>query len=190
MLDAYFSHVGSHRTVKYLHWNMRDINYGFAAIEHRYRVLGGDPVVIADDRKFDLARILIGIYGVGYIGHPRLQNLILINNIKPRDMLNGEQEAHAFENRNFVALHQSTLRKVDILANIAGRAHDRSLRTNTSRWEMHGGKLRTFVNWLADLKPLQLAATIGGAGALIYSLWEWGWPWLSRILASVKAAIR
>jgi len=29
MLDAYFQHIGSHRGMKYLHWNMRDINYGF-----------------------------------------------------------------------------------------------------------------------------------------------------------------
>jgi hypothetical protein len=26
--------AGSHKGMKYIHWNMRDINYGFAAIEH------------------------------------------------------------------------------------------------------------------------------------------------------------
>jgi hypothetical protein len=41
MLDELYSHVGSHKGMKYLHWNMRDINYGFAAIDHRYKVLGG-----------------------------------------------------------------------------------------------------------------------------------------------------
>jgi hypothetical protein len=41
MLDEFYSHVGSHRGMKYLHWNMRDINYGFAAIDHRYKVFGG-----------------------------------------------------------------------------------------------------------------------------------------------------
>ena len=56
--------------MKYMHWNMRDINYGFPAIEHRYRVLGGNPVIIDDDKKLDLARLLIDIYGVGYAGHP------------------------------------------------------------------------------------------------------------------------
>lgn len=35
MLDAYYQHVGGHRGMKYVHWNMRDINYGFAAIDHR-----------------------------------------------------------------------------------------------------------------------------------------------------------
>ena len=55
MLDRFYTHVGSHRGMKYIHWNMRDINYGFPAIEHRHRVLGGDPVIIDDDKKIDLA---------------------------------------------------------------------------------------------------------------------------------------
>lgn len=87
MLDAFFQHVGSHRGMKYLHWNMRDINYGFAAIEHRHRVLGGVPVIIEDDKKSDLARLLIDIYGVGYIGHPRLETLLAKNSITSRDFL-------------------------------------------------------------------------------------------------------
>jgi hypothetical protein len=184
MLNAYFAHLSSHRTAKYLHWNMRDINYGFAAIEHRYQVLKGEiSIAISDNQKYDLARLLIDIYGVEYIGHHRLERLMEKNGISPRDFLNGLQEAEAFEKRNFVGLHQSTLRKVDVIANIAGRVHDRVLRTNTSWWKMHGGRVRTFVNWLADLKFLQLGATIGGVGALIYSIWEWGWPLLSHLTA-------
>ena len=72
-----------------------------------------------------LARLLIDIYGVGYAGHPRLEKLLEINKIKPRDFMTGSQEADAFEQQNFVGLHQSTLRKVDIIANILSRAQDR-----------------------------------------------------------------
>jgi hypothetical protein len=118
--------------MKYLHWNMRDINYGFSAIEHRYRVLGGDPFLVEDQNKCDLARLLIDIYGVDYIGHPRLEALLAKNNIQALDFLTGAQEAEVFEKRQFVRLHQSTLRKVDVIATIAGRAHDRRLRTNTT----------------------------------------------------------
>lgn len=161
MLDAFFVHIGSHRGVKYLHWNMRDINYGFAAIEHRYRVLGGSPTfLIPDENKFDLARLLIDIYGVGYTGHPRLTTLLDKNKIEPRDFLNGASEAEAFEQGNFVGLHQSTLRKVDMIANVAGRARDRSLITNTTWWQMHGGRLRTFVNFAAESRTFQLVAGI------------------------------
>lgn len=170
MLDSYYQHIGAHRGMKYLHWNMRDINYGFAAIDHRYQVLGGTPVVIEDARKFDLARILIDIYGVAYIGHPRLEKLIEKNNIQPRDMMTGAEEAQAFIERNYVGLHQSTLRKVDVLANIAERAHNKQLRANTTRWEMHGGRLRTAVDWLTENKLIAFLMAVVGVGLGLYAL--------------------
>ena len=173
MLDAFYGHVGGHRGMRYLHWNMRDINYGFAAIEHQFRVLHGDPVVVDDDRKIDLARVLIDIYGVAYIGHPRLENLLAKNSIRPRDFLTGPQEAEAFENRNFVGLHQSTLRKVDVIANIAERAHERHLKTNTSWWSMHGGRLRSVSNWILENKTIAFIASVAsiiGLGIAVYAL--------------------
>jgi len=160
MLDAFFEHVGSHRGMKYIHWNMRDINYGFAAIEHRYRVLKGEPKIIDDDRKFDLARLLIDIFGPGYTGHPRLETLLAQNHITPLNFLSGKQEAEAFENRNYVGLHQSTLSKVDVISNIFGRTSDRQLKTTTTWWEMNGGKLRGVVQWLADNKVLALVLAL------------------------------
>src|SRR5690606_37556762 len=54
MLSAFFAHIGSHRGMKYLHWSMRDVNFGFQAIEHRFRVLGEEPYVVDDSQKFDL----------------------------------------------------------------------------------------------------------------------------------------
>jgi hypothetical protein len=170
MLDDFFEHIRNYRGMKYLHWNMRDINYGFAAIEHRYRVLGGDPFLIDDKNKFDLARLLINIYGVSYIGHPRLENLLYKDNIQPLDFLTGAQEAQAFDNRDFVRLHQSTLRKVDVLANIAGRAHDRRLKTNTTWWEMHGGRIRTLGNWIIEHKVIAFAASVASVAGFIVTL--------------------
>lgn len=167
MLDAYSRHIGGHRGMKYLHWNMRDINYGFAAIEHRHRVLGGEPYIIQDENKFDLSRLLIDIYGVAYTSHPRLATILERNHIQPRDFLNGASEAEAFVQKNYVGLHQSTLRKVDMLANIAGRAFDRSLKTNTTWWEMHGGRFRTFVNWAAESRTFQLVAGLASIVGLV-----------------------
>jgi hypothetical protein len=172
MLDAFYKHVGSHLGMKYLHWNMRDINYGFAAIEHRYRVLKGDPVIVEDEKKIDLARLLIDIYGVGYIGHPRLEKLLAKNSIKPRDFLTGEQEAKAFEDRKFVELRQSTLRKVDVIANIAERAHDRHLKTNTTWWQMHGGRARSVIEWLAENKLIAFIASLASIVGLVVAVYS------------------
>lgn len=169
-LDEFFEHVGTHRGVQFLHWNMRDINYGFAALEHRHRVLGGRPVSIEDQNKFDLARLLIDIYGAGYIGHPRLSKLLEKNNIRPLDFLNGAEEALAFENRNFVGLHQSTLRKVDVISDIAGRAHDRSLHVNTTWWEMHGGRARSVADWVLDHKGITFFASLASIVGLFLAL--------------------
>ncbi|GAB0057962.1 hypothetical protein SIID45300_02296 [Candidatus Magnetaquicoccaceae bacterium FCR-1] len=160
MLDRYFEFVSSHQKFTWMHWNMRDVNYGFAAIEHRYRVLGGNPTQIAEERKFDLARALVDLYGDGYIGHPHLESLIRKNHISDKDFLPGKEEAAAFNAKQFVKLHQSTLRKVDTLANIFDRSLNNSLETNSSWMEQNGYSLgviseRIKEHWLISL----LAAT-------------------------------
>jgi hypothetical protein len=162
MLKAFYEHVGKHQGFKYIHWNMRDANYGFAAIDHRYRVLRGNPVVIDDNKKFDLARILIDIYGPGYTGHPRLETLLKQNHITPPNFLSGAGEAAAFDGKNFVGLHQSTLSKVDVINNIFQRAHDRQLKTHTTWWEMRGGTVRAILGWIADNKVIALILAIAG----------------------------
>lgn len=153
MLQDFYSHLKGFQQMQFLHWNMRDSNYGFQAIEHRFGVLTGksDELYVVEDRnKTDLARLLIDIYGIRYTGHPRLETLLDKNEISRLDFLTGAEEAKAFEDKEFVALHQSTLRKVDVIANIAGRAYDRNLKTSTSWWEMHGGGITQFYNWITD----------------------------------------
>lgn len=97
-------------------------------------MLGRHPFEIKDETKLDLSRLLISIYGVRYAGHPRLESIMKHNKITHQDFLVGKAEAEAWENREFVKLHQSTLRKVDVMANIAGRAHNRTLVTQ-SPWQ-------------------------------------------------------
>jgi hypothetical protein len=148
MLEEFYDFIERHKEHRWLHWNMRDISFGFAALEHRFRVRGGQPTIIPDHLKFDLARILIDIYGIGYTAHPRLTTLLKLNQIVPLNFMTGAEEAAAFDNLNYVGLHQSTLRKVDVIANIAGRAHDRNLKTNTSWWDLHGGPVKGVIDWL------------------------------------------
>ena len=161
MLQNFYGHLRNFQQTQYLHWNMRDLNYGFQAIEHRFRVLANnsdEPYVVEDNKKMDLARLLIDIYGIRYIGHPRLETLLEKNSISRLGFLTGAEEAKAFEDKEFVALHQSTLRKVDVIANIAERAHDRSLKTNTSWWDMRGGGIIQFLKWLVE-NPLSVFVT-------------------------------
>jgi len=170
MLDEFFEFIKTHQNYTWLHWNMRDINYGFQAIEHRYRVLSGAPLEIPESQKFDLSRELISIYGVRYTGHPRLESLVEKNKITARDFLAGAAEAEAFEKKEFVKLHQSTLRKADILANIAHRAADNSLITNARWHERFGMHPAILIEWLKEHWVYSLL----GLFALVFSLAR-GW---------------
>lgn len=170
MLDEFFEFIKTHQNYTWLHWNMRDINYGFQAIEHRYRVLGGIPLEVSESQKFDLSRELISIYGVRYTGHPRLETLIEKNKITARDFLLGAAEADAFEKKEFVKLHQSTLRKADILANIAYRAADDSLITNARWHERYGLHPAILLEWIKEHWFYSLLGLL----AMIFSLTR-GW---------------
>lgn len=138
MLDEYFEYIKAHQNFKWIHWNMRDINYGFKAIEHRYEVLGGNPTTIADSNKIDLARLFIQCYGVNYIDHPRMEKLLSYNNIKAKDYLKGADEAAAFSAKEYVKLHQSTLRKVDVFADLLNRAIQQNLKVKSKWYEIYG----------------------------------------------------
>lgn len=172
MLDRFFDFVRSRQHYSWVHWNMRDVNYGFAAIEHRYRVLTGEPIMIPEDRKFDLARALADLYGVWYIGHPRLESIIKKNNITDKDFLSGAQEAEAFDKREFVRLHQSTLRKVDTLANLFERASNKGLKTNSTWAEQYGFKPVVLAELIKENRLVSLLVIGGGVLTFVVRIFD------------------
>jgi hypothetical protein len=173
MLKEFFEYAKTHLRSQWLHWNMRDNNFGFAALEHRAQALGTTSVEIPEENRHDLARMLIAMYGVGYIGHPRLEKLIEKNMIAARDFLVGADEAKAFENREYVKLHQSTLRKVDVLANIAERAENGALKTNATWWEIHGGTFGAVLEWLREHWLVSAISVVGTVAAAVYKVLPW-----------------
>lgn len=138
MLSQYFEFVQKHERYKWIHWNMRDSNYGFYAIENRYMVLGGQPVIISDDKKIDLARNLINCFGQGYIENPHMEKLVDKNSMTKLGFLTGKEEATAFENKQYIRLRNSTLRKVDLFYNIIISASEGQLLTNAKWKDIYG----------------------------------------------------
>ncbi|MCK6580690.1 MAG: hypothetical protein L6Q98_21570 [Anaerolineae bacterium] len=167
MLDGFFEFVHRRDTYHWIHWNMRDINYGFPAINHRYKVLGGIPIQIPEGNLHDLARLLIAIYGAKYADHPRLESVVSMNHMTNMDFLTGKQEALAFENKEYVKLHQSTLRKVDILAAIAQRENSSDLKTKARRRDIYGLSVIAWVDVIYDHWVGKLFALIGVVATLI-----------------------
>lgn len=105
------------------------------------------------------------MYGLGYIGHPRLEKLMEKNNVKSRDFMTGRQEADAFQAKRYVDLHRSTLRKVDVLCNLAQRAHEGALKTNSSWSEIHGispASLGELIQQHPLYAALSVLSTVGG----------------------------
>lgn len=167
MLDEYFEYVRLHQQYRWIHWVMRDVKYGFPAIEHRYQVLGGQPTAIEDSRKFNLASILVDLYGSSYVEHPRLLNVMRLNAISEMDFLDGTAEANAFTDGEFVKLHQSTLRKVDNLVAIYERTVRGELKTKAKLRDIYGGVFPWLVGHVQEHWLFVLLAVIGSIASLI-----------------------
>lgn len=169
MLDDFYGDVRQHQNSKWIHWNMRDSNFGFEAIEHRYRVLGGSPVVIPEAQRYDLPRILGNIYGEKYIGDPKLKCLVTRNKLTDLDFIPGEDEPELFAEGKYVQMHQSTLRKTVIIAEIAKRAWRQELKTDTKWWTAHGLSIKAWIETIYDHWLFKLAGILI-AGFAVYQI--------------------
>lgn len=165
MLDSYFEYMSTHQGLNWVHWNMRNINYGFSALEHRYKVLGGSPFVLDDTKKFDAARYMSKIYGRGYANDPKIMDLASLNNYDSTYLLSGAQEAESFKKGEYLKLHQSTLKKVDVLSYILEATSKGSLQTRASFWNIYGVHPKILIeiireHWIFGL--LTIAAVLYG----------------------------
>ncbi len=48
MLTEFFQFIKDHKNYNWMHWNMRDINYGFEALENRFAVLGVNKLMLIE----------------------------------------------------------------------------------------------------------------------------------------------
>jgi hypothetical protein len=146
LLTDFYEFVKDQLEAVWLHWNMRDTAYGFPAIEHRFRTLGGTPEPVPSSRLFNLADALTTFYGRGYIEHPHMYKLIERNGVTAKDLLSGQEESDAFDNYEYVKLHYSTLRKVQAIATLAELQQDGKLKTDAKFWARDGSTPAAFVD--------------------------------------------
>lgn len=113
LLQEFFDFARDRRDKFWVHWNMRNLTYGFEHLEHRYRVLGGQNApVIPIERRINLNDILANKFGKDFAAHPKQQSLMEMNGGKHRHYLTGIEEVEAFKANDFIRMHQSTLVKV------------------------------------------------------------------------------
>jgi len=180
MLNAFSKYVSKHKSHKWIHWNMRDSNYGFEAINNRIKILGGKQFEIEDDLKIDFPQVLGKIFTFGYeMNKPkgRLLNLAYRNKISQINALTGKEEAEAFDNKEYLKLHMSTLRKVDIINTIIGNLEDGTLKVKPSVKQIYGLTIQGIIEIIKSSPWLLLLVSIMGytIGTVLEPYIQDGW---------------
>lgn len=159
MLNEFSDFVRRHKTHKWLHWNMRDSNYGFEAINNRIRILKGTQFEISEDFRFDIPRILGLIFTHRFendFPNGKLLNLAERNEINLKSALTGSKEAEAFEQKEYLKLHMSTLRKVDIIGNILSKTENGTLKVAAKKRHIYGLSIAGIVSLVKETPWLLL----------------------------------
>ncbi len=171
MLDRYFEFLNLNRNATIVHWNMRDEKFGFAAIEHRFALLGGQPISVHESQRVDLARLMLDLFGSDYVERPYFENLAHHNGLSQSGLLSGVAEADAFKRGQYYNVLQSTLSKVALIADIAQLSFDRTIKTEATWWTRNGGQFREAyeVCWRNPLRALSsvMLGLSGGAFLLV-----------------------
>jgi hypothetical protein len=146
---------------------MQNLTFGFEHLEHRSRYLENpDPQRVPFENRLDLSAILQERYGRDYVPNPRMINLAQQNGPLPQGFRNGEQEAEAFKNKDFIRLHASTLAKVDFYRHVIALAQQGRLRTANKNW---GARIDRLLE-SRTARTIALSAGVVGALVAIYQI--------------------
>jgi hypothetical protein len=170
LLQDFYDFIRDRRDKYWVHWNMRNLTFGFEHLEHRFRVLGGaNAPVIPVERRLNLNDILAHRYGGRYAAHPKLKSLMNLNGGIHRNFLTGEEEVKAFQNSEYIRMHNSTLCKVGFLSSTIHKLLRGKLHTLSRGF---GVALdRAFESRLA--KSVGLAATLITIGVGAWQIYLW-----------------
>lgn len=170
LLTEFYLFVRDRRDKFWIHWNMRNLTYGFEHLEHRYRVLGGDNAsIIPVERRINLNDMLSERYGKDYAAHPKLKSLMVLNGGVHRHFLTGEEEVQAFQNDEFIRMHNSTLAKVGFLQSVLSKFIKGKLHTASRGFGIMLDRVfeHRFVKVIGAIATI-LTIAVGG-----WQLWLW-----------------
>ncbi len=131
ILERFYSFARDRRQLYWVHWNMRNIVFGFEHLEHRYRALTRrDPPHIPIEVRKNLNDIFRERYGSDFASDPnRMLNLMLLNGERDPRFLLGKEEAEAFKSKDFIRMHSSTISKVEFFRHAIMLAQKGRLKT-------------------------------------------------------------
>lgn len=120
VLRAYFDFAQQNSNAALAHWNMSKADYGFGALEARFKYLTGDdpPYRVPRDRTYDLDDLIAHEHGAAYAPHPRLISLAALNGLSRHHALAGQEEAERFAAGDHGSVRRSIDEKARWIANL------------------------------------------------------------------------
>ena len=174
MLGEFYEFIRMNKGIKLVHWNMRDDTFGFAALEHRFKVLKGRPEEVPEQNRMDFARLLLELYGDDYVkGRAKLQVLSQFNKLSMADFLAGADEAHALQAGHLRKVQMSTQTKVKLIADLAIMAHDRTLKTQAGVIAQHGAPVRLMMQKLLHNPGYTVTSGMVGGFVVVFKAYDW-----------------
>ena len=174
MLARFFDFVRDKLDRYWIHWNMRNITFGFEHLEHRSRRLGnGMPPILPMEHRLNLNDMLKAKYGSDYAPDPKMKNLILLNGALPPTFLDGAQESAAFKAKDFIRMHASTISKVEFFRHAIILAEKGKLHTASKGWGVR-------VDRLLESRGAKIAALVAAIVGVCVGLYQ-GFLWLKGV---------
>ncbi|HBO2738412.1 hypothetical protein [Pseudomonas sp. NyZ201] len=166
LLTQFYRFIRDRRDKYWVHWNMRNLTYGFEHLEHRYRALGGtDACVIAVERRLNLNDLIADRYGSDYAKHPKMLSLMEINGGRHRDFLDGKEEVDAFENKEFLRMHNSTLSKIGFFSSAMRKLVNGKLNTASRGFGIA-------IDKLFESRGAKIIGLLGTIITILVGLWQ------------------
>jgi hypothetical protein len=166
LLTQFYDFVRDRREKYWVHWNMRNVTFGFEHIEHRYRVLNdSDPPSIPVEVRINLNDALKNRFGVDYAVDPKMLSLMQLNGGKVQGFLSGKEESEAFKSKDFIRMNASTIAKVGFFSFVISSAIKGKLSTA-------GNGIINFIDKLLESRKSRLIASISTLIGLVVGLVE------------------
>lgn len=181
MLCDFFEYVNDNKAKTWLHWNMKNNNFGFSAIEDRFRSLKGDPIHFGESKLINISVLLKKKYGMNYAKDNmwngklmgKMYDIFILNNINDSYILDGEREIIEYILKNIIPIEQSVLGKLKAFKIIMEKTADNVLknRGNVLK-DVYGLSIQGIAKYIQDNALLALIFSIlgGVVSALICKL--------------------
>jgi hypothetical protein len=158
LLTQFYDFARDRRERFWVHWNMRNLTFGFEHLEHRYRVLTKkEPPSIPVEVRINLNDALKDRYGYDYAPDPRMSSLMDLNGGRVQGFLSGPEESEAFKAKDFIRMNASTIAKVAFFSHVISVALRGKLKTAGSG----------FLNFLDKLLESRKSRVIAGLAAIV-----------------------